>query len=356
MNLTLKQLKDIYSDCCVTIILNTHRTRPDNEKDPIVLKNLVKDAETRLLNDYDKKFAKNIMDRINQLADSIDHNQNLESLVLFVSEDVSEFARLPVEVENRVVIDETFATRALVRALNQQKAYYVLVLSRDEARLIEAFNDKVVQEIGKPFPYENNTLYSTDRLELSMAQGQDNLIEEFFNRVDKEVNQIRNDKPLPILVCTEERNFHHYLKIADRKDTILGHLNKNRMHEKDHAIVREAWPVMQEKQIEKNDSKLGELKIALGSGMFLSDFGDIWKAILEGRGKTLFVQEGLFQPARINGNAIELVPIEDSDKKGVIDDIIDEMIENNIRHGGDTVFLSKDDLKDFQGLALVTRY
>ena len=356
MNLTLKQLKDIYSDCCITILLNTHRTRPDNERDPIVLKNLVKDAETRLLNDYDKRFAKNITDRINQLVDSIDHNHNLESLVLFVSEDVSEFARLPVEVEDRVAIDETFATRALIRALNQQKAYYVLVLSRDETRLIEAFNDKVVQEIGKPFPIENNTLYSTDRLKLSTAQGQDNLIEEFFNRVDKEVNQIRNDNPLPVLVCTEERNFHHYLKIADRKDTILGHLNKNRMHEKDHAIVSEAWPVMEEVRLQNNATRLEELRIALGSGMFLSDFGDIWKAILEGRGKTLFVQEGLFQPARLNGNEIEIVPMEDSDKKGVIDDIIDEMIENNMRFGGDIVFLAEDDLKDFQGLALVTRY
>lgn len=356
MNLMLKQLKDINSECCITIILNTHRTRPDNEKDPIVLKNLIKDAETRLFNDYDKRLAKDMMGRINSLADSIDHNQNLESLVLFVNEDVSEFIRLPVEVEDRVVIDETFATRALVRALNQQKAYYVLVLSRDQTRLIEAFNDKVVHELGNPFPIVNDTLYSTDRLELSMAQGQDHLIEEFFNRVDKEVNQIWYEKPLPILVCTEERNFHHYLKIADRKDSISGHLNKNRMHEKDHAIVREAWPVMQQKQIQKNAAKLGELKTALGSGMFLSDFLDIWKAILEGRGKTLFVQEGLFQPARMNGNEIEIVSAEDSDKKGVVDDIIDEMIENNMRHGGDTVFLSEDELEDFQGLALVTRY
>ncbi|HMQ05722.1 MAG TPA: hypothetical protein PKC30_00405 [Saprospiraceae bacterium] len=357
MNLTLKQLKDIHSECCVTILLNTHRTRPDNQRDPILLKNLVKDAESRLFDDYDKRFAKSILDRINQLVDGIDHNHNLESLVLFVNEEIAEYARLPISLENRVVIDETFATRELVRALNQQEAYYVLALSRDEARLIEAFNDKVVLELGKPFPIQNKTLYSTDRMQMTMAQGQDNLIEEFFNRVDKDVNKIRHDNPLPVLVCTEERNYHHYLKVADHKNTIIGHLNKNRNSEKDHAIVREAWPIVKQVNKERNEARLSELKIAVGSGKFLSDYGDIWKAILEGRGQTLFVQEGLFQPARmISDLEIALVSAEERDKKGIIDDIVDEMIENTMRLGGDIVFLPGDELNKFQGLALITRY
>ncbi len=41
MNHILKKIKDLSSGCCVTILLNTHNTFPDNEKDPIVLKNLI---------------------------------------------------------------------------------------------------------------------------------------------------------------------------------------------------------------------------------------------------------------------------------------------------------------------------
>ncbi len=32
MNIKLKELKNIVSESCVTIILNTHRTSPDNKK------------------------------------------------------------------------------------------------------------------------------------------------------------------------------------------------------------------------------------------------------------------------------------------------------------------------------------
>ena len=51
----LKKLETVASSNCVTILLQTHRTSPDNDQDPILLKNLVRDAETRLLAELDKK-------------------------------------------------------------------------------------------------------------------------------------------------------------------------------------------------------------------------------------------------------------------------------------------------------------
>jgi hypothetical protein len=40
----------------------------------------------------------------------------------------------------------------------------------------------------------------------------------------------------------------------------------------------------------------------------------------------------------------------------VVDDIIDEMIEENFRFGGDVVFLEGDALNKFNGMVLATRY
>jgi hypothetical protein len=90
MNITLKELKDIFSESCVSIILNTHRTSPDNEKDTIALKNLCKEAEERLLADERKRDAKLLIKHLQELASQIDHRHNLESLILFVNEDLAE--------------------------------------------------------------------------------------------------------------------------------------------------------------------------------------------------------------------------------------------------------------------------
>ncbi|MFL0351997.1 hypothetical protein ACI5KZ_00340 [Xanthomarina sp. GH4-25] len=51
MNTTLKKIKNISSENCITIIMTSHRTKPDYLKDELTLKNLIKEAENRLLED-----------------------------------------------------------------------------------------------------------------------------------------------------------------------------------------------------------------------------------------------------------------------------------------------------------------
>lgn len=88
----------------------------------------------------------------------------------------------------------------------------------------------------------------------------------------------------------------------------------------------------------------------------MTDFNDIWKAVQEGKGKTLFAQQGYLQPACLTNDTIELLRDEQADKINVVDDIIDEMIKINIKHGGDAVFLPKTELEKFNRLALTTQY
>lgn len=357
MNIKLKELKDILSESCVTIILNTHRISPDNKKDSLTLKNLIKEVEERLYANESKRDAKQLVERLKELESEIDHSHNLESLVLFVNEDIAEYTRLPIAVEERVVIDHTFATRDLVRALHLETNYFVLVLSQQKVRLIEAFNDKVVSEIGSPFLIENTEFYSTNKAELSNVSRQTNLVTEFFNRVDKEANNIRKENPLPVLICTEESNFHEYLKVADQKQSIFEtYLNKNRLDEKTHAIVTEAWKINKDYTLEKNNARKAELLTAVGQNKFLSDTNEIWQGIKQGRIQTLFIEEGKFQPVMWENDRIEYVSDELRDKKEVVDDIYDELIEANMNYGGDVVFLPKGELSKFNGFGAITRY
>lgn len=356
MNKVLRRLKNISSGCCVTIILNTHRTFPDSDKDRILLKNLIKEAETRLATECDKQSLELISGKLNTLAAAIDHRHNLESLVLFANEDIADYTRLPIAVEDRVIIDKTFATRDLIRTMNKEKEYYVLVLSRDKARLLEAFNDKVVQEIGGNFPIENISHHPRQRAEAAIASRQTSLIQEFFNVVDKQLIEVIKENPLPVLICTEESNYHQYLAIADRKQIIIGHLNGSRVDEKAHHIIDAAWPIVRQVRRERNSHRMQELSSAASTGNLVTDLDDIWRAVNEGRGETLFVRHDYLQPARMVDGTIELVPEEETGRADVIDDIVDEMIDINLQYGGDSVFLSEEELKDYEGLALTTRY
>ncbi len=351
----LNKVKSIHQEACVSIILNTHRTKPDNQKDEINLKNLIKEAENRLLEVFDKRLVWSIIENINKASAAINHNFNLESLVIYANRDFAEFTRLPVKVEDRVVIDDNFTTRDLIRAMHSESAYYVLVISKQQARLIEAYGDNVVTELKGEFPMINS-LYTTDKTKLTTNKGQDNLVEEFFNRVDKNVLSSVKEHSLPLLLVTETRNFSHYQKIADKKEFIIGYVNGNNDDETAQEIVKKAWETMLPFIKEKNVSRLQELKKAVSEGKYLSDINEIWNAMQFGKGKTLFVKCGYFQPVIIEENQILIANINKQGQLNYIDDIIDEMIELNMSFGGDVVFVEGNELDKFKGLALLTRY
>ena len=355
MNAILNKFKEVTDECCVTIILTTHRTLPDNAKDSIVLKNLVKEAEKRILADCNKEEASLIIGKLNKLAAEIDHRYNLESLVLFVNKDYAEYTRLPLKVEDRVVIDNTFHTRDLIRALNREAGYYVLLLSRHKARMIEALSDKSVKENVSFFPIENS-MTTVPPGAASIANRVSSLQAEFFNSVDKMVNEVYKEKSLPVIVCTGESNYSEYINVANNKEIYLGNIEGNKMMEKSHHAVEAVWPTVKEIQKEKNQKRLGELEAAVDRNHFVTDFNEIWSALNEGRGRTLFVKQGYFQPARIVDERIQLVAPNEAEETEVVDDIIDEMLEKTMQNGGEAVFMYEDELDKFQGLVLVTRY
>src|SRR5690554_1662547 len=358
MNVKINELKSIRADKCVTIIMTSHRSKPEYLNDDLRLKNLIKEVETRLTNDIGKRDADKLVKRVNELASKIDHSQNIESLILFVNEDVAEYLRLPIKVEDRVVIDQTFATRDLIRALHLETQYYIMVLSQENTRLIEAASDKSVREVRGEFPYKNKTFHTTNRAAHMIAQKQTNLTAEYFNVADKKMNEVRKANLMPVLLCGLEENNNLYLTVADDKDAIVPvRLDKGMINEPVHTIVEEAWKVMKEYVAEKNNKRKQDLKKAVGQNRFLSDTNEIWRAIHDGRIRTLFVEQGLFQPAILTeDNQIEYVADERRNETGIIDDIYDEMIEINMDFGGDVVFLPKGELEKFNGFGAITRY
>lgn len=355
MKETLDRLKKVVSDCAVTLVLRTHRTHPENAQDSIKLKNKVSEARVRLAKEYDAATAKNLGEKLEKLAEEIDVNYNLEGLVLFVDADHAEFVRLPVELNDRIIIDSTFATRPLFRALNLETRYYLLMLSKDKARLLRASSSNLEEEIGGDFPAVN-TASPKSRTEGNIDERQSKLQLEFFNNVDKFVNKVHQKEPLPIYIASDDMNYGQYLKVADRPNTIYGEVALKNRDGKAGNSIKEVWPAIQEETKARNLSRKEELKKAIGSGKVVSDYSEIWQALEVGRGATLFVQEGLFQPAQVKDNHIKLIDKADINSKDDVDDIIDEMIEKNSLTGGDVVFLPKEEMADFQGLALVTRY
>lgn len=113
----IQQLGTEENTPCVTISLNTHRTHPDSENDKILLKNLLNEAEERVVKEFGEKETANLVKKISGIQTEIDVNHNLDSLHIFVSNKTKEIVRLPQTVQqNSVQISNVFALRPLIKA------------------------------------------------------------------------------------------------------------------------------------------------------------------------------------------------------------------------------------------------
>jgi hypothetical protein len=357
MHSILKKLNASKTPNCLTIALNTHRTSPDNKQDIIVLKNLMKEAEIRLHAQVSKENADKITANLNQVVQSIDHNYNLDSLLLFANEAMADFVRLPIKLVQRVQLDQSFATRDLVRAMHLEMNYYILLLSQQTVRILEASNDQLVEEFGSPFPIQNKELHPESRKEKTDSARQNRLLSEFYNRVDKEVQQIWKVKPRPILICSDANNRIVFESVTDRKETLMNiSLSGNRLDDKAQNIVSDAWEIVKEDLSKHIAARKSELEKSLGSGNFISDEGEIWRAILEGKIQTLFLEETKMSPGIIDGSNLSIHVMAETNNKQQVDDIYDEMVEAVYAFGGETIFLAEGSLTPFQGIAATTRY
>ena len=89
----LERLAEEKSTPCVTISLNTHRTYPDNTQDMILLKNLLKEAEDRVVNEFGKRPVASLLEKLSDVENDVAPRYNLDSLHIFLSNDTKEIIR-----------------------------------------------------------------------------------------------------------------------------------------------------------------------------------------------------------------------------------------------------------------------
>ncbi|PKK39697.1 hypothetical protein ABB02_01037 [Clostridiaceae bacterium JG1575] len=120
----------------VTLYLPTHRREPDNKKDPIVFKNLMKKAEELMAKNYEKGAYQEVLKRLEALQkDTLFWNHSTEGLgVLAVGTECYPY-RLLTPVPEDVVVGETFHILPLLEHGEAGAEMLLVDLAKDRFRL-----------------------------------------------------------------------------------------------------------------------------------------------------------------------------------------------------------------------------
>lgn len=343
----LTRLASAKGDICVTISLNTHRTRPGYDFDKVMLRILSTDAKETVTAKYGKRRSAKVLDRLSRVEDEIDVSRNLESLHIFISDNLTEIIRLAwPTVESRVVVGDSFDIRTLIKAAVRTEHYLIMVLSQGRVNLYEAANDAITGEIKEYwFPFEIKSLHGLNNKQKSDSKLVDDHLREYFNTIDKSLVKICRQRDMRCVVISTEDNYTKLLQVADDPRIYMGWAAIDYNNTKEHHLAAQAWVIVQMIQEQRRTNAIAEMKEAVGEGNVLTDLNEIYFASSEGRGELLIVREDISLP----------IKADDGNGSGVID-VTSHIACQVLANGGRVFFTSQEELLQFGNVALKTRY
>lgn len=349
----IETLSKVSDSPCVTISFNTFKTYPDNEKNAINLKNLVKEAGNRIISEFGKRESAEILEKLDSISDELANIALLESIHIFISKDVEEIVASPWPTNSDAVfIDDTFATRPLIKAMNRIKEYLILTIAQGGAHLYQALNDGIENEISEEgFPFPENTLdltgFDNNKIE--------NRRKEYFNQVDKAVVAVYNKNNLDVVVLSTEPNYAMLMEVADRPTIYIGHDTQNSDRSDSTNLANQAFEIIKELQKEERLAAIEELKAAVASGQVITDLQDIYQAAIDGRGELLVVQQDFEQAVKMTSDRTFEIA-DDAKEHDVVDDIVSTIAWEVISKGGKAHFTSQEELNELGKIVLKVRY
>lgn len=342
---------------CVTISLNTHRTHPDNAEDIILLKNILKEAEGRVIKEFGKRPVSSLLEKLSNIENEIDVNYNLDSLHIYLSNDTKEIIKSSWSTnKNGVHISDAFDIRSLIKLYNRSEEYFILLLSQSGVTLYSGVNDGITNEIrNNDFPFAENRHYNTHSDKGSDSKHLDDLVREFLNTVDKAVVKMNNETGLNcVVICTED-NYSRLMQVADKPTVYSGYASIDYNKTDIHQIAKQGWEIIKNIQHKRREEAIGELNDAVGQGNVLTDLQEIYQASIDGRGDLLMVHQDFAQAVIMTSDRTFDLAI-DVTKPSVIDDITSLISWNVLSKNGRVFFTTQDEIKDLGKIVLKTRY
>jgi hypothetical protein len=315
----LKSLVAQQGKWCVSLYMPTHRAGREQQEDPIRLKNLLAEAETKLLaNGLRRPEVQKLMRPAEELLWSKDFWQHpSDGLAIFLTNDFHKIYRLPLQFEELLHTGPSFHLKPLLPALGRGIPFYVLAVSLKNVRLFEA-NADAMSEIPLNFPVSIEEALRLEEGERSFnmltgsprsgegrvgagslhGHGVDDDekkdILRFFQSVDQGLKDVMEDKNMPMVLAGVEylmpifREATSYQNLLE--NVIVGNPdreNVKELHEKAWNIVRPILEESQKKAFEKFEQLHGQQ-----SPLAVRDIKSAVRAAVIGQVEAIFVPLG----------------------------------------------------------------
>lgn len=366
----LRTLQNEKGNICVSIVIPCHRLSPERRIDRLEAKKSIEKAGQLLHHKYSEKGTEPLLKTMDELFETIDFTHQLDGIGLYVSSNVNLLVRYPFPVEEKVIAERNFGIRDLLYWINYSEPYYVLMLTKNGVRFFEGEWEDLNEVKDGHFPKEymeeyiynppsRGTSYSgnsqVQNFERDKSVLEEIRFKDFFRHVDELLNgQLAANKPLILLGTEKEQSW--FEKISAHKKNIIAKLSGSYNYSNEKQLGDIAWPLMLSHLQDQRRQLVKEFQEKIGQGLGITGIQDIWSAVQEGKAFKLLVEKDYKSPGFLTENEYHLYIRPPKKRHKVLSDAVDDIIENVMEKNGHVFFVDNGILKDYNRMALITRY
>jgi hypothetical protein len=302
---------------CVSLYMPTHKAGAEIQQDPIRFKNLLKQAEERLLSDGLRRGeAAEALKSAQQLLDDRDFWQHQShGLAVFASPLTFRYFRVPYEFSELVVVTDRFHIKPLLPLLSGDGRFYILALSKNKVRLLHGTRQSVAEMDLESLPKSLAEALGEEEREKQLqfhtarsggtpifhghgGGGTDESVHKkdllrYFKQIDKGLQDLVFAEQAPLVLAGVD----YLLPIYREANTCAELVSDGIVGNPDGLSARElherAWSILEPRFRKAQERAAAQYREFAGTGRASDDIVTIVASAYHGRVDSLFVTVGV---------------------------------------------------------------
>jgi hypothetical protein len=303
----------------VSVYMPSRHLGREARQNPIRFSNLLAEAAEGLkARSLDEDVIQSVLAPLERLvADDGFWSRQSDGLAAFAAPDQSRVYRLPVAVEQLLVVGGRFHLKPLLPILVRDGRFYLLALSQGRVRLFEASRhamremdtgdipSSLTDALGYDWEERSLQFYSAaprggassghEAMYHGQGRGQDDSTAElrrFLELVDRGVRGLIPDPEAPLVVAAVEAIFGEYRKISHHQTLATDFVRGNPDHADPDELLRAAWKVAEPIFSADRREAAAKVRQLLGTGKASQQLEEVVVAAADGRVDSMFMAEG----------------------------------------------------------------
>lgn len=326
----LAELLKVQSEHCISIYIPTHRSFPETQQDPVLLKNVLSDLEDQLrerglsAGDFGP-----ILEPVEELLrDSEFWKHQGDCLAIFLADGFTRVFRLPEPMDKHVSIGRRFDVLPLIRLRQTNGRFHVLAVSQNSCRLFAGDRVSLEELKDDDLPDDlRSTLRRWSEREINMhsmqakpqTRGGDDTVnyhghfedstkqelEKYFREVDAAVAQILKTQRTPLVFAGVDYLFPIYQNVNSYPELCETPVEGNFDEASSQELHKAVWPLI-DSHLKQRTRVVTEYGARAAQGVATDNLGEILSAAQDGLIEMLAVGEGANCYGRVDEESREV--------------------------------------------------